>query len=260
MGSQARVSRYRPRQRRLPVPQQHARASWYSQGIASMRNILRAVDSPVAWSAIARPRAMALGQYAVFVTAAMYSGMADAAAQTGLGTIFATQGKDQGAVRPPRPPYQPGETYRRLAGAISHVGALATPPSIAGRCHVGILSGNVAPDPNPKFPLGTPLEVIDAGVNGPTRVLSYDETVRSRAYAIMMREGRGGFGTRKPDTGHLPDALAVPSSTITVVRTGKPIWETAARSIQSLLKQSEGLGGPTSVVATLVRQAAMKRP
>jgi len=183
--------------------------------------------------------------------AEVYTGMADGVKTDGIGALFAMAGKDQGAVRPPRPPHAPGETYRRLAHAIG-IHWHASRARTLAMCSVGIVGGRMAPDPSPKYPDGTPLEFVDSSLNGPPKIIGYEESRRSIAYSIMVKEGRGGYGRSKGTGQHLPDDVAVNSAVILTSRGGKRIWRDAREHAWVSLA-ANGADSRTGILASIVR-------
>lgn len=152
-----------------------------------------------------------------------YKDMASEVNFTSIGSMFKVAGKLAGEVRPAREPHEPGETYRRLSEQVSAAPAPARGANTVASYMVGIMPGGYAPDPSPRFPNGTPLNIIDAGLNGPARTMAVDETLRSRAYSQMIIEGRAGSGSTPPSH-HLPHKVLNPK-TIIVDFPSRLIWQ-----------------------------------
>ena len=181
-----------------------------------------------------------------------YGDMAGEVDFTSIGSMFKVAGKLAGQVRPARPAHEPGETYRRLSEQVSAAPFPARGANQVASYVVGIMPGGYAPDPSPKFPEGTPLNIIDAGLNGPPRTMAVSESLRSRAYSLMILEGRAGEGSMSPRY-HLPDKKT--GNTIIVDFPSKMVWQQAGWPVVYAWPKLEMEG--KGVLGALMSMAAM---
>jgi hypothetical protein len=190
-----------------------------------------------------------------------YDQMGSDVDQSSMSSMIAMAGKLVGEARPAKPPHTPGETYRRLAEHVTvRFGGTGKGPSrTVFSAAMGIFPGGHAPDPSPKWPRGTPLEVVDGGLNRPAWTMSYRETKRSVAYSIMVREMRAGPGSSsryqgRPRGGRLPDGPASGGRIIITQMGGKMVWRDEAwpvtvGGIFALEQEGKGVIGNLSRIA-----------
>lgn len=114
----------------------------------------------------------------------------------GFALAALSAGKEQGAVRYARPGQSPTNVFELLA---SNIGVMQE-----GRdgYRIELNPAGVYPGPSgPRrsghaYPAGIPLGLLAYWIETATPYIDV-ETWRSRAYKIMIKEGRGGFGTRR---------------------------------------------------------------
>lgn len=152
----------------------------------------------------------------------------------GLSMAMLEAGKEKGAVRYARPGQSPTNVFDLLA---SNVGVMQD-----GRDGYRIELNPAAIYPGPSgprrggqaYPMGIPLGLLAYWIENATPYVDV-ETWRSRAYKIMVKEGRGGYGTRRSKRPHLPDK---PTGYVRVITPPqRPVWKLVAMQLEALIKQ-----------------------
>lgn len=226
------------------------------RGIQSMRGILETCCDRELLAVKAQLYASVVAQMGAVEARGIYQSMADETAVDGMSALFALYGKEAGEERPPRRPHTPGETYRRISRLVDVGSPIPSWDRLLASRDVGIRPGGHAPDPSLKYPEGTPLEIID-GAMGRPHVITYEETQRSLAYNIMLREGRGGYGTRKSPV-HMPKKPFIGSRFIVIVsRATRDPWKETFATIASAIASRE-LSGTVGLVRQVVQVGVRK--
>jgi hypothetical protein len=144
---------------------------------------------------------------------------------TGIAAATARAGKKKGAERPARMPHEPINIFEILA---RHTQVVKEAQGYRVRAR------GIAPDiQGGRFTRGTPLYLISHWIENP-RSYKIRMSLRQLAYLIMVREGRGGYKSRRSKRAHLPNQLT--QYFIVIKPPDRPVWRAVAAEMAALVQ------------------------